>query len=90
MVSGENLLKTIIKSLLYRIFSFIVTSVVILIITGDVVEATIITLFVEATKTTTYFLFELGWKFYSEESEDTNPNEELRYMGGEYKRTSRR
>jgi len=54
--------KTILKAIIYRLISFCVVYLLVFLFTGQLVQATYITVLLEMIKTIQYFLYELLWK----------------------------
>jgi len=55
--------KTILKSILYRIWSVLLTSTIVFLVTGNPQITTTITIILEVFKTINYFVFENIWKY---------------------------
>ena len=54
--------KSLTKSLIYRMYSFLVTWIVVFVITGNIKSTTIITAIMEIVKTINYLIFETIWE----------------------------
>lgn len=57
--------RTLIKTLLYRVFMVVVTVTVAFAVTGSATDAVSIGLATNATKTATYYCYERGWAHVS-------------------------
>ena len=60
--SGDSKKRSILKSITYRLICIISLVTVTYIITGDVVESSLITIVFQAIQTVLYYLHERGWE----------------------------